>query len=387
MKILHTSDWHIGKKINGKSRIDEQRDVLCEISDICERENIDLVLVAGDVYDTYTPSAEAEELFFETLDKLASANRAVVVISGNHDDGQRLCASAVLAGRSNAYIFGGENLPPVSVSEKFGVRAVRSGSRYCVIQKGEERLFVGALPYPTEKRLGEKKTEESFDERMERWINECFEDNTDGLPKVLVSHIFMLGGVSTDSERKIELGGARAVDKRLIPEDCVYTALGHLHKKQTVSNEKNIYYSGAILEYGFDEVNAVKAVNVFSVEGGKLCDLKTIELAKGKKLARLAANSVEQGAVLAEANADRWVELTLHLDAPLSESETRRLMAYPNIAELKIDRKSLDFSEERADRRKMDDKTAFVEYYKSRYGSEPQEDLVNAFLTIMQEDE
>lgn len=62
-------------------------------------------------------------------------------------------------------------------------------------------------------------------------------------------------------------------------------------------------------------------------------------------------------------------------------------MAYPNIAELKIDRKSLDFSEERADRRKMDDKTAFVEYYKSRYGSEPQEDLVNAFLTIMQEDE
>lgn len=387
MKILHTSDWHIGKKINGKSRIDEQRGVLCEISDICEREKIDLVIVAGDVYDTYTPSAEAEELFFETLDNLSGANRAVVVIGGNHDDGQRLCASAVLAGRSNVYIFGGENVPPVCSNEKFTVRAVRSGSRYCVIQKGEERLFIGALPYPTEKRLGEKKTEESFDERMERWIKECFEENTDGLSKILVSHIFMLGGISTDSERKIELGGSRAVDKRLIPEDCLYTALGHLHKRQTVSNEKNVYYSGAILEYGFDEVNVEKSVNTFSVENGEICDFKTIELTKGKKLARLAATSVEQGAALAEANADRWVELSLHLDAPLSESETRRLMAYPNIAELKIDRKSSEYDVERADRRKMDDETAFVEYYKSRYGSAPQDELVNAFLAIMQEDE
>lgn len=386
MKILHTSDWHIGKKLNGKSRLDEQKAVLGEISSICEREEVDLVLVAGDVYDTYTPSAEAEELFFQTLNTLASQNRAVVIIGGNHDDCRRLCASSVLTSKSNVYVFGGENVPAPCENLSAGICASRTGSRYCVIRKGDEKLFVGVLPYPTEKRLGEKNSEESFDEKIGRWIAECFTDNAEGLPQILVSHLFMLGGVGTDCERKIELGGTRAVDKRLIAEDCIYTALGHLHKRQVISNERKIYYSGAILEYGFDEAGVEKSVNVFSVADGAVCDFKTIALTQGKKLARLAANTAEDGAKLAAANLDCWVELTLHLDEPLSESQTRMLAVYANIAELKIIKNGSQADESRADRRKMDDRTAFIEYYKGRYGCEPDAELLNAFLTIMQED-
>ena len=405
MRILHTSDWHIGKKLNGKTRLDEQRDVLYEIADICDKESVDLVLVAGDVYDTYTPSAEAEELFFETVAHIASPYRAVAVISGNHDDWQRLCASDVLASRANAYVFGGEKTPlcgkPTenadsdnksgdfvsgdknATENKKAVYAVRTGKRFCVIKKGDEQIYVGVLPYPSEKRFGEAKDDTPFGEKMSRWIGECFENNTDGLPQILMSHIFMLGGVSTDGERQIDLGGTRAVDRNLIPDNCLYTALGHLHKRQVIDTKRNIIYSGAILEYGFDEAGVEKSVTVFDINNGQVENLHTVPLEKGKKLGRFSALSAEQGETIVAANADVWAELTLYLNEPLSERETKRLISLPNLAELCIERSDYATEQTGEDRRKMDEKTAFIEYYKSRYNCDPPEDLLNAYLSLI----
>ena len=93
MKVLHTSDWHIGKRLLGRERIGEQREVLREIAALCERERVELVLVAGDVFDTYLPSSEAEDLFYTSVRELAGKDRAVVIISGNHDDHIRLAAA------------------------------------------------------------------------------------------------------------------------------------------------------------------------------------------------------------------------------------------------------------------------------------------------------
>lgn len=385
MKILHTSDWHIGKKLNGKTRIDEQREVLGEIAEICKRESVDLVLVAGDVYDTYTPSAEAEELFFESIEKIASEKRAVVVISGNHDDWQRLCAASALASLANVYVFGGEKAPAVGSSDRT-VYVEKTGKRYCVIRKGDERVYVGALPYPTEKRFGEAKDDSSFDDKMRRWIAECFEGNTEKLPQILLSHIYMLGGIGTDNERQIDLGGTRAVDRKLIPDDIVYTALGHLHKRQIIDSERHIIYSGAILEYGFDEANVEKSVTVFDLVSGKAENVKTVPLEKGRRLARLTALGAEAAEKLIEENAGQWIEMTLYVDSPLSESETRRLISMKDLAELRIYRTDSVSVEVRADRRKMDEKTAFVEYYKSCYGCEPPDDLLAAYLSLINKD-
>ena len=93
MRILHTSDWHIGKRLMGRERLDEQSAALDEIVGICEREEVELVLVAGDIFDTYLPSAEAEDLFFSKIKAMAGEDRAVLLISGNHDDGVRLSAA------------------------------------------------------------------------------------------------------------------------------------------------------------------------------------------------------------------------------------------------------------------------------------------------------
>ena len=116
-----------------RERLPEQAEAMEELAAICEEKNVDLVLVAGDVFDTYLPSAEAEELFFRTVKKLAGENRAVVIISGNHDDGVRLAASAPLAGEDGIYIFGNRpSAPPVGGARK--TRAVEAGEHYVVIE-------------------------------------------------------------------------------------------------------------------------------------------------------------------------------------------------------------------------------------------------------------
>ena len=103
MKVLHTSDWHIGKRLLGRERIGEQREVLREIAALCERERVELVLVAGDVFDTYLPSSEAEDLFYTSVRELAGKDRAVVIISGNHDDHIRLAAATSLSVAVSAF--------------------------------------------------------------------------------------------------------------------------------------------------------------------------------------------------------------------------------------------------------------------------------------------
>ena len=170
MNILHTSDWHIGKRLMDRERLPEQIAALDEIVRICETRDVDLVLVAGDVFDTFMPSADAEEVFFRAVKRMAGQRRAVVLISGNHDDGVRLAASAPLAAEEGIYLFGsGRDVMPVGGAR--GVHAVASGEGYVVIgnERGEQ-VYINALPYPNEARLKEEKTEESYTDKLRRYI-------------------------------------------------------------------------------------------------------------------------------------------------------------------------------------------------------------------------
>ena len=106
LKILHTADWHLGKKVEGKSMLPNQRAALQDIEEITAVEKPDLILVAGDVFDTAVPPAEAEKLFFDACERLSSYGCPVVVLAGNHDDEVRLCAARSLAVRHNIYLVG-----------------------------------------------------------------------------------------------------------------------------------------------------------------------------------------------------------------------------------------------------------------------------------------
>ena len=264
MRILHTSDWHIGKRLAGKERLDEQSAVLDEIADICARERVELVLVAGDVFDTFMPSAEAENLFYRAARRIAAGERCVLAVSGNHDDPVRLSAATALSEELGIYIYGSvERRPRPFAGAK--VSAVEAGPDHIVFENAAgERVFVHVLPYPNEARLKEDKNpDESFQDKMRRWIAAGENENKAGLPSVFLSHLFVAGGQVSEGEREIDLGGARAVPLSLLPP-CDYTALGHLHRRQHFRG--NVYYSGSVLQYSFDEAGCEKSVVVFDLD-------------------------------------------------------------------------------------------------------------------------
>ena len=278
MKILHTSDWHIGKRLGVRERLPEQEEVLDEIIQICETEKVELVIIAGAIFDTYTPGADAEELFYRKIKRVAGKDRAVLIISGNHDDGVRLSAVRPLSEEQGIYVVGNSRSPlPTG-----GTRSVRpqvSGKGYAVFENAAgERVFVSALPYPNEARFKEEKSELPYVEQMKKWMDEGESGNVEKLPSVFVGHLFLAGGSVSDGERDIDLGGARAVPLDALPNSD-YIALGHLHKKQHFGHG-HCYYSGSPLQYSFDE-RADKGVKVFDLTGAGVENLKDVPLTKG----------------------------------------------------------------------------------------------------------
>ena len=383
MKVLHTSDWHIGKRLLGRERIAEQRAVLQEIAQICEREKIELVLVAGDVFDTYLPSSEAEDVFYSCVKELAGSDRTVVIISGNHDDNVRLSAATALAEEYGIYIYG-NNLHVPTVFAKRATHPVRAGANYMVVENARgERVFVNILPYPTEARFKEDKNpDESFYDRIRRWIQAGEAENNENLPLIFLSHIFVAGGAVSEGERDIDLGGARAVPVELLPE-CDYIALGHLHRKQHLGNDRNIFYSGSILQYAFDEANVDKKVIVFEIGEAGVFDLREIKLSAGKKLVRLACDGLGQAKELLACYENCYIELTLYLNEPLVPSQIKELKECNEglisiIPEIKSDTAVFEYTA-RKNRTATD---LFTEYYKSQYNQEPPHDLLALFLEI-----
>ena len=382
MRILHTSDWHIGKRLMGRERLKEQSAVLDEIVQICDREEVELVLIAGDIFDTYLPSAEAEDLFFTKIKAIAGKERAVVLISGNHDDGVRLSASAPLSEELGIYIVGNSRREiPLTSHRK--VRPVRAGKGFAVFENERgERVFINALPYPNEARFKEEKSDLPFSERMKKWIDEGEEGNTEHLPSVFLSHIFVAGGVTSESEREIDLGGARAVPLEVLPK-CDYIALGHLHKRQHMG-KGNCYYSGSPLQYSFDEANGEKGAKIFDLTEKGVENLRDVFLMSGRKLVRLEADSPARAEELLSLYPESLAEVRLHLTSPLTSAESASLSAHENLVSLIAEVReegTLEFQS----RKGFSDSKLFEEFYRSQYREEPKEELTALFLSAIQE--
>ena len=386
MRILHTSDWHIGKKTENFDRLPEQAAVLDEIADIADRENVQIVLVAGDVFDTFIPSAEAESLFFEKIKKI-SENRAVVVIAGNHDDATRLCSAAPLAAKHGIYFSDAAyTLSDIEYSASLG-RDIRltecRGGGFVFQSRAGEQVYIGALSYPTEARFRVKSTGESHAEKIREWLQNTVSGNGEKLPQIIVSHLFTVGGVTTGGEREISLGGAKAVDISDFP-DSQYVALGHLHKRQVFGREKNVVYSGSILQYSFDEVNTEKSVTVFDISC-RAENIRAIPLSAGRKLAKLTAASVEQALNILPMYREHLTELTLKLRSPMTREENNFLHSeFPNVISLKLEVEGSVRSEVKG-RKQLGDDRLFEECYKKTYGDKPSEELMRLYLSLLEE--
>ncbi|TNF44995.1 MAG: exonuclease SbcCD subunit D [Bacteroidetes bacterium] len=406
MKILHTSDWHLGKRLDDFSRMEEQQAVLQEICEIAERENVDAVLVAGDLFDTFNPPTEAVDLFYKTLKRLTNkGRRPVIAIAGNHDSPDRIEAPDPLA-RECGIIFAGYPNSKVTPFElDSGLKILNSDEGFLELQLPEtkEPLRILLTPYANEYRLKtclglENSEEELRTVLQQKWqiLAEKYCDNK-GV-NILVTHLFMikkgddLPDEPDDEKPILHVGGAQEVYTGNIPKQIQYTALGHLHRMHKVDGEPcPVYYSGSPLSYSFAEANQKKYVLLIDAEPGKLPKIIETELTNGKKLLRKRAEGLEEALLWLAQNQDALVELTLVTETYLTALERRQInAAHPGVVaiipEVTNDitlagshQKQIDLS------RCMED--LFRDYFRHEKGQEPNVEIMNLFAEVLAEDE
>jgi exonuclease SbcD len=322
VRLLHTADWHLGKTLEGRSRLPEQEQFLDELAKIVEEEKVDVVLMAGDAFDTVNPSATAEQLFYESLARLADkGKRQVIVIAGNHDNPERLVAAKPLAGEQGITLLGN----PITAPLQFNISSC------------QQKLNVAALPYPSESRLKELLEESQqeellraqYDQRIQGLFGELAQSFTADSVNVAMSHIFVAGGDSSDSERPIQVGGAYTVSARSLPEAAQYVALGHLHRPQTMTKANTMArYSGSPLAYSFSEAGYAKSVTLLDIDPGQPAQMKEIFLSSGKPLVKWkAVEGLQQVYHWLDEGRDlnAWIDLEIHLQNALSLEEIHRL--------------------------------------------------------------
>ena len=379
MKFLHTADWHLGVKTNGRDRIEEQKSVLEEIVSIANFENIDAVIVAGDIFNTASPSADAEELFFDTIEKLsAKGERFVFVLAGNHDDPTRLSAGLPLASKHNIALASSlDRLPEKSFAKETSVRVIETGKGHIKIKKNEEIATIAYLPYPSESRIAEKVDADlSYAEKVQEWANIGASAFSEDSVNIFVSHLFMVGSKTGDGVVKV--GDIMAVSKNHLPK-AHYTALGHLHLPQNLGD--NVWYSGAITELNVGQKGL--GVNIFETSNGKLVTTKKVELKNIARYEKVVATSIEDAEekLLEFADSD-IVELEIQQNEPLSASRLKTLRKdFACISNVTLVRTFVENEGKTTTKRKfLSDEELFTEFYQTIRGVAPSEDLVKMFV-------
>lgn len=397
MRILHTSDWHLGRNLEGRSRLPEQEQFIDELVDIVTREDIQIILVAGDVFDTYNPSAEAENLFYDTLERLSdNGKRAVVAIAGNHDSPDRLHAANPLALRHGISLLGyPAEVLPVGMAPG-GVKRLLTGPGWMelAVPGCDSKAIIYTLPYPSESRLNEVFTEKldeesgqiAYSERVSRLFNEADQVFRADTVNLVVAHLFARGGLESESER--QLGGALAVSPQAMPKGAHYIALGHLHRPQQVNHmPQTCRYSGSPLSFSFSEADQQKEVVLIDVTPGSLAKTCPINLSCGKALKRWRASSLAEARLwLAEpSNLEAWVELEIMVDQPLEISELVELRkAHSGIITIRPIFPELNNDHEALRRlAEMPLIERFKLFFERERGLAPPENLVEFFLEMV----
>lgn len=403
MKILHTADWHLGKRLEQFSRFEEQKSVLKEICDIADEQEVDAVIIAGDLFDTFNPPSEAVELFYRTLKRLTNnGNRLVVAIAGNHDSPERIEAPDPLA-RECGIVFSGF---PTTTVPKFklesGLEITKSvpGLIEVKLPRTEVPLRLILTPYANEYRmkmfLGIEGSEDELRLVLQKHWTEVANTHCDEFGvNLLITHLFMIknGDVvpkEPEEEKPINhVGGAQAIYTSNVPEQIQYVALGHLHRPFKMDSLPcPVVYSGSPLSYSFSEAEQEKFVNILHAEPKKPVEYKQIPLIAGKRLIRHKSEAVDLALQWLAENQDVLVELTIVTDNYLTATERKAILTAHEgivgiIPELRnainetIENQTINLNKD------MDD--LFKDYFHSKMGQPINEELLALFQEIKAE--
>ena len=347
MKILHTSDWHLGKRLDRFSRHEEQQEVLDEICDIAGREQVDAVIIAGDLFDSYNPPTESEELFYRTLKRLSDdGRRPVIAIAGNHDSPYQIEAPDPLALENGIFLAGFplSTFRPVHLESGLQVTRTAPGFVEFLLPGSKERLLrVLYTPYANEIRLrtwlGEKDKEGGLHTLLAGHWKALAEEYCDpqGV-NILTTHLYMyadkgdnkteeLPGEPEEERPILHAGGTQALPASLLPPEIQYAALGHLHRYIPLTGSNvPAAYCGSPLPYSFDAGDQKKQVVIVEASPGEQARYHTLPLTRGRRLHQVRFEKVEEAVRWLEGHPDTFVELTMATDDYLTSTERETLL-------------------------------------------------------------
>lgn len=265
MKILHTSDWHIGRTLYGRKRYEEFEAFLAWLDKTINEQEVDVLLVAGDVFDTNAPSNRAQELYYSFLSRISkSCCRHIIIIAGNHDSPSFLNAPKELLKALNVHVVGGS------------ASSLEDEVLVLFDKQDAPELIVCAVPYLRDRDIRTTEAGENIEDK-ERKLVDGIRDHYEAvatlaeekrrafnidLPIVGMGHLFTSGGRTIDGDgvRELYIGSLAHVTAEIFPTSFNYLALGHLHIPQKIGGREHMRYSGSPLPMGFGEANQKKSV-------------------------------------------------------------------------------------------------------------------------------
>jgi DNA repair protein SbcD/Mre11 len=322
MRLLHTSDWHLGRRFHDEDLIDAQRAFLDHLRDTARDEKVNAILVAGDIYDRAIPSLDAVRLLDEALHQLAGLNLPIIMISGNHDSAHRLGTHSRLLARAGIHLrtTPAASSTPVLLDDQHGTVAIYGipylepslaradleadrTSHHAVIAAAMNRVCTDLATYPASTR------------------------------SVVLAHAFVTGANTCESERDITVGGVPHVPASVF-KDIDYVALGHLHGAQSVNS--HVHYSGSPLAYSFSETNHTKSLTLVDLPADGTPRLTRVPTPVPRHLARLSGTLQELLTSTDHVHlVHSWVEATLTDTALPYEAMAQLQRRFPHTVSLR----------------------------------------------------
>jgi DNA repair protein SbcD/Mre11 len=380
MRLLHTGDWHVGKSLRGRSRLDESAAVLEEIVGIAMAEGVDGLLLAGDVYEHQAAAPEADAIVFETLVRLHAAGVRVVVIPGNHDSAMRFEALGKLLAPIGVTV-----VPRVLPPAKGGVVELAS-------RDGADAALIACVPFVPERRFGDAAAlfdaSESWYQSYARGMGELLDAMRAGFRRdrvnVLLAHLFTDGALLGGGERELTIGLAYAIPPGRLPGTAHYIALGHVHRPQPVRGAPApARFAGSPLQLDFGERDQTKSVTIVDASPGTPALVREVPLSAGRRLVDVRGRLDE---ILASAgdHGDALLRVFVSTDGPVPGIAERVREALPNALDVHlVYERAAPEAPDAEPVASLAPREQFLAYFRAQHGADPAERLLEAFDEIL----
>jgi exonuclease SbcD len=335
VKILHTSDWHVGKVLKGQSRVEEQLAVLAELVGIAEAERPDLVIVAGDLYETAAPTAETKKIVVRALSALRRHAPAVVVIAGNHDHGAEIDALRPWADEAGVTLRGTVGRPQDHLVS--GVTADGEPWRLAALPFISQRYAVRASEMFELSSAEASATYADHVARLYAALTECFGDGSETV-NLATAHLTVVGGKLGGGERDAHTIEAYAVPSTVFPTSAHYVALGHLHRRQQVIGPCPVHYCGSPLALDFGEEDNTPSVSIVELSARSAAKVRPVPITAAVPLRTLRGSLTELSTM--DVDPAAWLRVYVR-EKPRSGLKDDVQALLPRALEVRIDPKAL----------------------------------------------